>query len=100
MMEEAGPQITEVIGWSYTKAQIYDGTGRPPNEVLAGPKALLVRCTRCDKGPWRATKGPDVFKEHLFCQQGPGVRVCCDTCGQNRRMMVQDLPGYAEANRR
>lgn len=98
-MEKPGPEVVEVLDWKYNKVPIYDGTGRPPQEVLGGPDRMLVHCTKCDKKSWTVTPGPDVFKEPLFHRQGVGVRIYCGTCQQNRHIPVSDLPGFVEAQR-
>ena len=96
-MGNPGPEVIEVLSWKYLRAPVYDGTNRPPAQVLGGPERMLVHCAKCEKAPWQVTQGSDVFKEHLFHRQGTGVRIYCSTCQQNRHIQVSDLPGFVEA---
>lgn len=98
MDEETGPEVDDVISWLYHAATVSDGTRQPPQSIAGGPKVMMVVCSRCNKGPWRVTKGRDTLKETFFYPFGISVRICCETCGQNRSYLVADLPGYVESH--
>lgn len=92
---EAGPEIVKVDRWSYFETPVYKGDRAPHPTTRGGPAVMTVRCTKCNRGPWRVTEGPDVIDERWFHLAGVTVQIYCDSCHQARAWPVAEIPGYA-----
>lgn len=99
MSDLPGPEVVKVVTWKQHEVRIGDGTGRPPQMMVGGPKVMLVQCTKCGTAPWRVTEGRHA-SESTFEAAGMMVSVYCASCEQLRGQQVSNLPGYVETHAR
>lgn len=97
-MSEPGPEVVDVLHWKRHERPIGDGTGRPAQVVVGGPEVMMIRCTKCNKRPWRVTESRKGADDSHFEAQGTMVSIYCATCEQLRGQSVSSLPRFVETH--